>query len=122
MKKLFKRICPKCFLPAPTAPIFEDDVMNSLSHNIEVYICGQCGQMESMAGIYGEAAVYGMKLGQERAQAALYGLVKGRPNTPVMANPLLKLSKGQSLWFDFETKKVEVRNDSQKKKKTRKVR
>jgi hypothetical protein len=112
---MFKRICPKCFLPAPTVPIHDDDVMNSLSHNGEIYICSQCGQMESMGGLFGEEAVYGMTIGIERAQAALYGLIRGRPATPVVKNPLLKLTKGQSLWYDFETKQVEIIDASKKK-------
>ena len=107
---MFKKICPKCFLPAPTSSINENDVMNSLSHDGKTYICSQCGQIESMGGIYGEAAVYGQILGQRRAQAALYGLIKGEPNVP-----RVKLEKGQSLWYDFENKQVKIKNASKKK-------
>jgi hypothetical protein len=102
----FKRICPQCFLPNPTSPIDDDDVMNSLSHDGEIYICSRCGQMESMGGIFGDAMIYGLVIANERAQAALFGLVKGRPNIPKV-----KLTKGQSLWYDFEKKQLEIRGN-----------
>jgi hypothetical protein len=103
---VLKRICPKCFLPNPTTSIEEDDVFNSLSHDGEVPICSRCGYIESLEATKPEdITVYGLVLANERAQAALYGLVKGRPNIPTV-----KLTKGQRLYYDFETKQLEIRD------------
>jgi hypothetical protein len=107
---MFERICPRCFLP-----MNKDDVMNSLSHDNKIYICNQCGQIESMKGILGPDSVYGLELGQRRIQAALYGLNKNRdPNTPISKNPALKLEQGQQLWYDFKTKEVKIKDKDQK--------
>ena len=88
------RLCPRCFLP-----MNPDDVMNSLSHDSKSIICNDCGKMESMRGICGTESVYGLEIGQRRAQAAMWGLNKKRdPDLP-------KIEAGsQQLWYDKEKK------------------
>lgn len=80
-----------------------DDVMNSMSHDGKTVICSQCGQIESLQTLSPDT-VYGLKLGQRRAQAGMWGLDKNRdPKLP-------KIEVGsQELWYDTETKEFELR-------------
>lgn len=97
------RLCPRCFLQ-----MAEEDVLNSLSHDGKTIVCSQCGHIESMSKLSPDS-VYGLKLGQRRAQAAMWGLNKNRdPNLP-------KIEAGsQELWYDTETKVFELRNRNDK--------
>jgi hypothetical protein len=65
------KICPRCKLPE----LQDNDALNALSHDGKTYVCSTCGQIESLEK-FDPARAYGLKLGQRRAQAALYGLDK----------------------------------------------
>jgi hypothetical protein len=61
----------------------DDDVLNALSHDGKTVICTTCGQIESYEAMGLFDMVYGLKTGQRRSQAALYGLdEKGNPKLP----------------------------------------
>lgn len=73
-----EKLCPRCKLPA----LHEDNALNALSHDGKTMICTTCGQIES----YEKSAPHlaeGLKVGQRRSQAALYGLDEsGNPKLP----------------------------------------
>ena len=70
--------CPRCHLPA----MEDDDALNARSHDGTMYICSQCGKIESLKTLDPMRAHY-LEIGQRRAQAALYGLdEKGNPKIP----------------------------------------
>lgn len=72
------KLCPRCKLPT----LEEEEVLNCLSHDGKTYICRMCGQIESFEKLCPSRA-YGLKIGQRRAQAALYGLDENRnPKLP----------------------------------------
>ena len=72
-----RKLCPKCKLPME-----QDDVLNALSHNGKTVICSICGQIESFEK-FDSARAEGLKIGQRRAQAAIYGLDQnGNPKVP----------------------------------------
>ena len=72
------KLCPRCKLPT----LYDEEVMNCLSHDGKTYICQMCGKIESLRRISPSSA-YGLKLSQRQAQAAMYGLDKDRnPNLP----------------------------------------
>jgi len=75
------KLCPRCYLPMPS-----DDAFNALSHNGKTVICSMCGQIESLEK-FDPLRAYYLKIGQKRAQAALYGLDKNR-------NPKLPKKRG----------------------------
>ena len=74
-----KKTCPRCKLPA----LEVDNALNALSHDGKEYICSVCGQIEGFESIGAVHFAEGLKVGQRRAQAALYGLdEKGNPKIP----------------------------------------
>ena len=76
-KKETSKLCPRCYLPMPS-----EDVLNCLSHDGKTVICSTCGQIESLEKLY-PARAEGLRIGQIRAQAAIYGLDKnGNPKLP----------------------------------------
>ena len=71
--------CPRCHLPE----LEDEEVLNALSHDGKTYICSTCGKIESLEKLGQEGIAYGLRLGQRRAQAALYGLDENRePKLP----------------------------------------
>ena len=75
---MVKKNCPRCHLPEMN----EDDTLNALSHDGKTYICTTCGQIESLERFSPDRAE-GLRIGQRRTQAALYGLdEKGNPKLP----------------------------------------
>lgn len=77
-KKPSSRLCPWCKLPA----LEDDPALNAVSHDGKTEICSMCGQIESLER-FDPMRAEGLRLGQRRAQAALYGLDKNRnPKLP----------------------------------------
>ena len=73
-----KKICPQCHLPE----LAEDPAQNALSHDGKTMICSTCGLIESLDKFAPDRA-YGLRVGQRRTQAALYGLDEmGNPKLP----------------------------------------
>jgi len=60
----------------------DEDALNALSHDGKTVICPTCGQIESYEKFAPDLAE-GLKIGQKRLQAALYGLdEKRQPKLP----------------------------------------
>ncbi|MCJ7631752.1 hypothetical protein MUP77_05060 [Candidatus Bathyarchaeota archaeon] len=72
------KLCPRCKLG-----MSDDKALNALSHDGKNEVCSICGQIESLEGLglFGQAE--GLRVSQQQAQAAHYGLDKnGKPKTP----------------------------------------
>lgn len=71
------KLCPRCRLEMK-----DDPVLNAVSHDGKTEICSLCGLIESLEKLAPDRA-YGLKVGQKRMQAAIYGLdEKGEPKLP----------------------------------------
>jgi hypothetical protein len=72
------KLCPRCKL----ATLEDNDALNAVSHDGKTIVCATCGLIESLEK-FDPARAEGLKLGQRRAQAAMYGLDKKRnPKLP----------------------------------------
>lgn len=61
----------------------KDEVLNALSHDGKTVICSTCGRIESLERMGAMGQAEGLKIGQRRTQAAIYGLDKdGKPKLP----------------------------------------
>lgn len=73
-----KKLCPRCKLSMKDNP-----VLNARSHNGKLEICTTCGQIESLEALGISDQAEGLRVGQKRSQAAIYGLdEKGEPKLP----------------------------------------
>lgn len=61
----------------------KNPALNAISHDGKTKICSICGQIESLEKMGAIGQAEGLRIGQRRSQAALYGLdEKGNPKLP----------------------------------------